>query len=117
MRQTIAVFLLLFGGSALAKDKPAYDFKITVTSSQGVESEYRRSWIKGGGHSVTAHIRVSASDGNTYDLLGHHQEDVLVPGTYSAVVEKGNMLVCISKTDGKCQELKFRIDNVERTKN
>jgi len=117
MRETIAVLLVLFGGSALARDKSAYDLKITVMRSQGVESEYRRSWVKGGGHSVTAHVRVAASDGNTYDLLGHHKEDVLVPGTYPAAVEKGNMLVCISRADGRCHELQFLIDKVERTNN
>ena len=117
MRQMMVVFLLLFVGSALAKDKQAYDLKITVVSAEGVESEYRRSWIKGGGHSLTAQVQVTASDGNTYQLLAHHREDVLLPGTYSAAVEKGNMRVCKPKSDGQCEDLEFHIDKVERTKN
>jgi hypothetical protein len=117
MRQMIVVFLLLFVGSAWAKDKQPYDLKITVVTAQGVESEYRRSWIKGGGHSVTAHVQVTANDGNTYQLLAHHKEDVLLPGTYSAAIEKGNMRVCKPKSNDQCEDLEFHIEKVEPTKN
>ncbi len=117
MRQMIAVFLLLFVGSALAKDKHEYDLKVTVLSSKATEAEYRRSWIKGGGRSVTADVSVTASDGNTYELLGHHREDVLLPGTYPAAIENSSMRVCRLKTNDKCQESEFHIVKVERTKN
>jgi hypothetical protein len=117
MRQMIAVFLLLFVGSAFAKDKHEYDLKITVLSSKATEAEYRRSWVKGGGRNVTVDVSATASDGNTYQLLGRHREDVLSPGTYPAAIENNNMRVCRSKTDDKCQDSEFRIVKVERTKN
>jgi hypothetical protein len=126
MRQAIAVFLLLSVGSVLAKDKHEYELTITVLSSQGAEAEYRRSWIKGGGRSVTTNVLVTASDGNTYELLAHHishssknvlRSDVLLPGTYPAALENNGLRVCKSKTDGKCQDVVFDIVKVERTKN
>lgn len=117
MREMVAVFLLLFAVSAFAKDKHEYDLTITVVSSKAIEAEYRRSWIVGGGRSVTADVYVTASDGNTYQLLGHHRSDVLLPGTYSAARENDGLRVCKLKTDGKCQDSEFRIVKVEHTKN
>jgi hypothetical protein len=120
MRQMIAVFLvlfvLLFMGSAITKEKREYNLKIIVVSSKAIESKYRRSWIKGGGHSVTADLIVTASDGNTYNLLAKHRKNVLMPGTYSAAREDKDIWVCKLKADGKCEEMKFRIAIVERTK-
>ena len=117
MCQMIAVFLLLVVGSAFAKDKHEYDLKITVLSSQATEAEYRRSWIKGGGRSVTADVYVTATDGNTYELLGRSRLGVLLPGTYPAAIENNVMRVCKLKNDGKCENLEFHIVKVERTKN
>jgi hypothetical protein len=118
MRLMISVFLLLFVGSALGSDKHDYGLKITVLSSQAVEAEYRRSWIKGGGRDVTVDVSATASDGNTYELLAHHSAGVLLPGsTYQAAHDDYGLRVCKLKADGKCQDLAFRIVGVERTKN
>ena len=118
MRQMIAVFLLLFAGTALAKEKHEYDLKITVLSSKATEAEYRRSWIKGGGRNVTVDVTATASDGNTYELRANHRSDVLLPGTtYSAAHHEHALRVCKLKTDGKCQDLEFQIVKAERTKN
>jgi hypothetical protein len=117
MRQLIAVLLLLFAGTALAKEKHEYDLKITVLSSQATEAEYRRSWIKGGGRNVTIDVTATASDGNTYELRGNHRSDALLPGTtYSAAHENNGLRVC-KLTDGKCQDLEFHVVKVGRTKN
>jgi hypothetical protein len=117
MRRMIALSLLLLVVLASAKDKHEYDLKITVSSSKTTEAEYRRSWVKGGGRAVTVDVDATGSDGNTYELLGHHREDALLPGVYQAAIESSGLRVCKLKTDGKCEDLEFHIVKVERTKN
>jgi len=113
--------LLLAVQPMLAKDD--YPLTIKVLSTQNAENtngtfrpaNFGGNVGAGSSDKVAEHVLAEGNDGNTYELVPENAQDMLLPGTFQAKIEKRGMKVCEPKDNGKCREVKFRIMSAQQT--
>jgi hypothetical protein len=120
MKQLIGLLVLMFTVQPiLAKDN--YPLTIKVRSTQNLENGTfnlaKISGNAGAGPSdrVAEHVIAEGSDGNIYELVPENPEDMLLPGTFQAKIEKRGMKVCAPKDNGKCRDVRFKIVGAQQT--
>lgn len=119
---SISLFFLMFAAQPMqAKDVWPLTIKVLSTKSLANEhGSFHIGWGGGAGgggwaHRIAEHVFVEASNGNSYELVPNKDKDMLLPGTFSAKIEKRDMKVCEPKDNGKCREVKFVIVGAEPT--
>jgi len=112
----LALLLLLFSVRPMMA-KENWPLTVKVLSTKNIEDPHgsfhfakvldnaSAAWS----HRVAEHVFVEASDGNSYELVPQNAKDMLLPGTFSAKIEKRDMKVCEPKDNGNCRDVKFKI--------
>lgn len=95
---TSLVLALALLGTAVAKDHPT-----TITVTDGKEQH--------AGMSLHQRFVITAKDqtGITFLLSPENRKDMLLPGIYQARIARRRILVCVTKDNGKCRDLKFHV--------
>jgi hypothetical protein len=120
MKQLLGLLLLTLTVQPLLA-KGDYPLTIKVLSTQNVENENgalifaKFDENADGPKKAAEHVIAEGSDGNTYELVPESPNDMLLPGTFPAKIQKRDMKVCEPKGNGKCRDVKFKIISAKQT--
>ncbi len=126
----LAIYLLLVAHPIMAHEN--WPLTVKVLSTKNIEDPHgtfhlsfsstsagfggssgHAGWV----HRVHEHVFVEADNGNSYELQPKNPKDMLLPGTYKAKIEKRDMMVCETKDNGNCRDVKFYVVEAVPTAN